>query len=76
MDGKKMTADEFKAIVNEILEDANDPNSELYGILADGEQMIKETSAFDVGFSQRMGALIGSIRDLADYVKARAEKNN
>lgn len=72
---KTMTIEEFRAGLNEMLDDAANPDGELASILAEGKEFIAEAERFDPVFSGKLQLVLDNFVDVVDYVKARAERN-
>lgn len=68
-----MTKQEFKNMVEDILEDIQDPDGEFAGIVKDAPEEIAAVALYDQGMADRMKVIIDGFVELGRYVKQRAE---
>ena len=72
---KPLTLEDFKAAVDNIVADANDPSSELTLLLEEGRHYEVEAAKFDAEFARRIGLIVSSIDGLVKYAQSRMEEN-
>lgn len=70
---KPYTLEDFRAMVDQMIEDATDPASEVNLLLVEGRHYVVESAKFDMEFARKMGLVVSSIEDLLNYAKNRKE---
>lgn len=69
-----ITIEEFRTMIDNLVGDATDPNSEIHQLIAEGRGYVAQTAKFDVEFARKIGLVVSSIEDLLQYVKNRKEQ--
>lgn len=70
---KELTREDIRDMIDEIVAESADPNSELHSMLGEMKDASIEAAKFDVNLADRFLAIRQSFVDLVDYVKSRKE---
>lgn len=68
-----MTKQEFKELIEVIVEDIQDPDSELNEIVREGSRDLADIAVHDQGLADRMKVIIDGFVEIGRYVRERGE---
>ncbi len=71
---KRMTIEEFRTGLDEMLIDAANPHGELAFIMEEANDFIADAAQFDPIFASKLQVTLNHFTDLVTYVKARKEQ--
>ncbi len=72
---KPLTLEDFRAMVDNMIKEANDPHGEASLLIAEGRHYVNETAKFDMDFARKVGLVVSSIEDLVKYARERKDHN-